>query len=171
MSTRRISALNHTYAPSSYDDYFCLKPPLMLWLAVLYLSRAITLPIMMGMGSYFGVNRDALKMFRALWTVQTLVPSMLAAIVLFALLRRAPGASKAVRWIWARGRLLVAIAAGLDLALTVVPLIRAGEINDAAVLSAIAGVIDLFFLAYVLFARRIRDTFSDFPPALDSPGK
>lgn len=33
------------YTPSSYDDYFCLKPPVLLWIAALYLSRAVVLLI------------------------------------------------------------------------------------------------------------------------------
>lgn len=33
------------YGPSSYDDHFCLKPAALLWLAVIYLSRALLLVV------------------------------------------------------------------------------------------------------------------------------
>ncbi len=32
-----------TYDPGSYDANFCLKPPLLLWLAMLYFARALVL--------------------------------------------------------------------------------------------------------------------------------
>jgi hypothetical protein len=163
--------MQSSYAPSSYDDYDCLKPSLLLWLAVLYLSRAIVMPIVMGLGSYIGVNNDALKMFRDLWSVQALLPSAIAALVFVALVRRAPGASRPVRWIWTHGRMFLCTAAVLDLILSVMPLARIGEINDQTVPSLLAAVVDLYFLLYLLVARRVRDTFSDFPPHLDPPKK
>jgi len=163
--------MQSTYAPSSYDDYFCLKPSFLLWVAVVYLSKAILMPIVMGMGSFIGVNRDALTLFHELWNVQALLPSAIAAAVLLALLRRAPSASRAVRWIWAHGRIFLAVAAVLDLILSVAPLARIGELNDQTVPSLFAGAADVYFLLYILLARRVRDTFCDFPPRLEAAKK
>ena len=44
----------HSYSPSNYDDEMCLKPPLLLWLAVLFLCRAIMLPVVIGIGHKIG---------------------------------------------------------------------------------------------------------------------
>jgi hypothetical protein len=48
----------------------------------------------------------------------------------------------------------------------VVGAIRQGEISDQSLLSLIAAVADLYFLVYILAARRVRDAFSEFPPPL-----
>jgi len=160
---------SHTqaYSSSSYDDYLCLKPPFVLWLVLVYLSKAITLPIAMAIASFSGVNPDAIKLMRGLWSAESLVPSLIAVLVLFALLRRMPSASKPVRWIWAHGRTLLALSAGIDLVLSLVQFIRVGELNDQTILSLMAAGIDLYFLIYVLAARRVRDVFGEFPPPLD----
>jgi len=163
--------MRSSYGPSSYDDDYCLKPPLLLWLATLYLSRAILLPLLMGMGSAMGASRDALKLFRDLWSVEALIPSTIAAAVFFALLRRAPSASGAVRWIWGRGRLFLTVAAVLDLMLSVLPLVKTLELDAQTAPSLFAGAADLYFLLYVLLARRVRDTFGDFPPRIETPKK
>ena len=72
------------YAPTSYDDYLCLKPPLLLWVALLFLSRAITLPFAMGIGQVAGVSAEALAAVRALWSGDiALLPSLIAMVPLY----------------------------------------------------------------------------------------
>src|SRR5208337_417447 len=158
------------YGPSNYDDYLCLKPPLLLWVAVLYLSRAITLPVAMGIASFAGVNADAIALLRRLWSVEALAPSLIAAVILYALCRRIPTASGLLRWIWARGRVFLVVSAGIDLILSLSSPIRLREINDEVLLSLLSAAVDLYFLLYIFAARRVRDTFSEFPPP-ESAGK
>jgi hypothetical protein len=165
----RHSPPSHSYAASHYDDHMCLKPPLLLWVAVLYLSRTITLPVAMAIGHFAGVDASAITVFRGLWSIDGLIPSLIAAVILYTLCRRVPAASALVRWIWARGRIFLAVSAFLDMALLLIALIRQGEINDQSLLSLIAAVVDLYFLVYILAARRVRHAFSEFPPPLDPP--
>jgi hypothetical protein len=160
----------HAYSSSNYDDHFCLKPPLLLWVAVLYLSRAITLPVVVGIGSFAGVNKDAISLLRSFWTADALLPSLSAAAILYTLCRRVPTASRQVRWIWARGHLFLAASAGMDLIVSLIAPIRLREINDQVLLSLLAAAMDLYFLLYILAARRVRDTFAEFPPP-DSAAK
>lgn len=156
------------YPPSSYDDYFCLKPPLLLWAAVLYLSRAISLPLALGIGHAAGVSQDATKILHSMVSVDTVLPSALAVAVLYAMCRRQPQASSAVRWVWAHGRSLLAAAAVIDGALSAYALTRNGDITDQSLASLLEVGFDLYFLLYVLAARRVRDTFADFPLPLTS---
>jgi hypothetical protein len=58
---------------------------------------------------------------------------------------------------------LLALSAGLDVALSVVQL-TTSQLGDPPVIALGAALADLYFLAYILIARRVRDTFSDFPP-------
>src|SRR5277367_4682461 len=110
---------SHTYALSHYDDYMCLKPPLLLWIAVFFLSKAITMPLAAGMGHVAGVSDDALSAMRGLWSADgALFPSAIAAVLLYAFFRRLPSASRQVRWIWAHGVALLAASAAIDLVLS-----------------------------------------------------
>lgn len=163
----QITQSKQSYSASHYDDHFCLKPPMLLWAAVLFLSRAITLPLIVGLGNFAGVNPDALSLLRRFWSMEILPASILAAIVLYALLRRVPGASAPVRWLWAQGRVILALSAGIDLALSL--LAAAQSVNGGDVfLNLASAAFDAYFLLYLLFARRARDTFADFPPAYDT---
>ncbi len=153
-----------TYPASSYDDYMCLKPPLLLWLAVLYLSRALTLPLVVGLGHVAGVSPEALSALRGLWRADTLFPSLIAAVLVVAFFRRVPTASPVMRWIWAHGVIFVAVSAVVDCALALMPLIRLREMTDQMLISSLGGAVDIYFLVYVSLARRVRDTFAEFPP-------
>ena len=163
----RHSHPSHSYPASHYDDQMCLKPPLFLWVAVFYLSRAITLPIAMALGHFAGVDDKAISLFRGIWSADALIPSAIAAVMLYALCRRVPTASRQVRWIWAHGRIVLAVSAVVDIALILTALIRQGEINDQSMWSMIAAAGDLYFLLYILIARRVRQAFSEFPPPLE----
>jgi Protein of unknown function (DUF2919) len=165
----RHSSPSHSYAASHYDDHFCLKPPLLLWVAVLYLSRAITLPIVMAIGHFAGVDSSAITAFRGLWSVSGLVPSLIAAVIIYTLCRRVPSAPRPVRWIWARGQLFLAVAAILDITLLSIALFRQGEINDQSLWSFLAATGDVYFLVYILIARRVRHAFSEFPASISPP--
>jgi hypothetical protein len=164
----RIRRVRLPYAASNYNDDLCLKPPLLLWLAVIYLSRAITLPVLMGIGAFARVNANALALFHQFWSLETLFPSLIACIVLIALFRRAPKASKPLRWIWAHAKALLALSAGLDIAISLVLAIRQGGMDQQLLVWLLAAGIDAYFLLYILVARRVRDTFAEFPPPLDS---
>jgi hypothetical protein len=155
------------YPPSSYDDNFLLKPPLSLWVAVVYFSRAVMLPILIGVGSAARLNSDATRLLQGLWSAYTLVPSGIAAGVLYALWRRSPDAPGFVRWILAHGRALLAASAGIDLVLQVIPAIHSGgmEMDDESPpLYLLLAGLDVYFLVYVSLARRVRDTFASFTP-------
>lgn len=154
-----------SYDLSNYDDDMCLKPPLLMWLVVLYLSRAIMLPVAMGMGHVAGVDSAAMTALRGFWSQDQLLPALIAIPVLYALCRRVPTASRQVRWIWARGRIFLAIAAGLDIALPLLAPLWHHDIDDQFLASAFVAGIKTCFLLYALMARRVRDTFADFPAA------
>lgn len=153
----------HRYPPSAYDDEWCLKPPPLLWIALLYLSRGLIVPPLMGMGHWSGVNPDALGMLHDLWQPLCLIPAVIALPILIAAFRRVPRASDALRWIWHQGRSIVVVAAIADIALSLAPTVQRGEFDDASLVPAFCAVFDLCLIAYLLLAARVRDTFRDFP--------
>jgi len=160
----RHSSSTRSYAASAYDDDMCLKPTLLLWLAALFLSKAITLPIVIGIGHIAGVNTDAMTLLRDYWSKDQLLPATFAFPVLYACCRRVPAASDAVRWIWSRGRTLLSLAAVIDIALAFTSQFWHREPDQTLVGSIFSAGADLYFLVYILAARRVRDTFERFPP-------
>lgn len=154
-----------SYAPSSYDDYFCLKPPGLLWIAALYLSRAVVLLIAYGAGPLIRMSSNFTDLLRGSVSVSLLVSSLIAAPVLYALCRRTPTSTKPVRWIWAHGRIILALAAVVDCAASI---LKSGILSgDSASLlpgSLVAALFDVYFLVYILATPRVRDVFADFPP-------
>lgn len=132
-------------------------------MALLYFSRAVTLPIAAFIGNFARVNADALAQVRSLWNVYTLVPASLAVCILYALYRRVPNASSGVRWLWAHGRFMLVTTACLDLTLIGYAAVQRKQFDDNLIPLLTAALLDVYFLTYVLFAKRVRDTFSEFP--------
>ena len=153
----------NSYPESCFDDEFCLKPPLLLWVALLFLSRGAALPILFGVGRIIGVNSDALTVLRSLWKSDALIAAAFAAPVLYALVRRVPSASQPVRWFWSHGRALLVLSVLADLAVAALS-VRDFSDPGAALPAICAGIVDAYFLLYLIAARRVRDTFNDFPP-------
>ncbi len=151
------------YDESSYDAHLCLKPPLLLWLAMLYLSRAMLLPLVAGITSMSG-SPDAASLTRGLFSPYDYVPSALALLVIGAWCRRSPSARRLARWIWAHGRTLLAASAILDLILGICAPLEENYGGWQVTMPQIIGAaLDAYCLAYVLAARRVRDVFSEFP--------
>ncbi len=69
-----------------------------------------------------------------------------------------------MRGIWLRGRKLLAHAAITDIALTHISQFWHHEADQTIVAAVVCAGADRYFLAYVLGARRVRDTFECFPP-------
>ncbi len=153
------------YDPSSYDGNFCLKPPALLWLAVLYLSRALVLIIASDVARIARIGNDVATTLSGAASVYALVPSLIAAPLLYALIFRAPTSPKPVRWIWAHGRTILILAAILDCAASVTASgVIAGDVADLSAGLLLAAVFDVYFLVYVAATPRVRDVFADFPP-------
>jgi len=157
--------MSRTYDPSSYDDHFCVKPPALLWLAVFYLSRAFVLLLASDLGRVSSFRPEAVAMLRGAINPYTFLPSLIAIPVLYVLISRGPSSTKLVRWIWAHGRSILAVAAILDCAIAVVGSgLIGGDIAELAVGQLIAALFDIYFVVYILATPRVRDAFAAFPP-------
>jgi hypothetical protein len=157
------------YSPSSYDDNFCLKPPALLWLAALYLSRAFVLLLASNLVTVIRMDPSIAAMLRGAVNVYSLLPSVIAALVLYALVFRAPSSTRFIRWIWGHGRSILALAAILDCAALIVGSgMIGGDVSDLAAGPLVATLFDIYFLIYILATRRVRDVFASFPPPPES---
>jgi hypothetical protein len=152
------------YPQSLYDDDYCLRPPTLLWIALAFLSRGALLPLLAGIGHYARVNTDAMALMRGLWRPDQLLPALLALPVLYALMRRTPRAARAARWIWGHGRVFLGLAAASDMALALYSLAPYRDFSGETFVTLGTCAADVYFLCYLVLARRLRDTFADFPP-------
>jgi hypothetical protein len=153
------------YHPSSYDEHFCLKPPWLLWLAALYLSRAFLLLVIYVVSSMSRLGPQAMATFQGAVSIYAFIPSLVAAPVLYALISRAPSAPKLIRWIWSHGRAILVVAAILDCAASIWNSgIIDGDMTNMNAWLLLAAAFDIYFLVYTVAARRVRDAFADFPP-------
>jgi Protein of unknown function (DUF2919) len=167
MNTTRSRFNFRGYHPSDFDDNFCLKPPLLLWLAVIYLSRAFLLPFMSGLASSSG-SREIASLTRGLFSLQDFVPAAIALLIPLAFHWRKPSPAPVARWIWHRGRMILATAALIDLALSLFSVFREYTVQlMPSELPVLTAALDVYFLAYVVVAGRVRDVFRDFPQPLE----
>jgi hypothetical protein len=155
------------YQSWSFDDHFCLKPPVVLIAAILYLCRSFLMIAFVLAGSVKGGATDNAT---ALLSGGGSVPMTLgvtafpAVMVLFALFRRAPAAGAFIRWIWAHGRSLLALSAVMEIAAAVLFLYTASDVtHDFSALRFAMLIADVYIAVYVLVSKRVKDTFSDFP--------
>lgn len=167
-----MAAMARRYSPSSYDDDMCLKPPFLLWVAIVYLARAVALPVVLGIASMGGGGGNVRVFAGGFLNVDTLAPSLIAVLVLCAMLRRVPSGSRPLRWVWAHGRVLLVAAALLDSGLSLLNwTLHRTDVDTQSDTSLLAAGLDLYFLAYILSTPRVRDAFADFPAPADSAPK
>lgn len=158
--------LDH-YGEGSFDRYLCLKPPMLLWVAIIYLSRAFLLPLVVALSSMKGGGvSDSAELIHGAFSPGALLAAVPVLFVLYAFIRRTPSGSTGVRWIWRHGQAFLALAALLDLGYLVFATgALHGQLTSLDMLTLLSLAFDIYFLIYVLAARRVRDVFSDFPPA------
>jgi hypothetical protein len=157
------------YRLESYDKYFCLKPPPLLWLAMLYLSRAVSLPVVIGLSSMAGGSANTTALVHGIFGPGTLLSSCIAFSVLCTVVLRSPSAPRAVRWIFTHGRALLIASCVLDallgLVLAGVSLDSIRNADEHIGGALIGAVLDLYVLIYLLCSKRVRHVFCDFPGA------
>jgi hypothetical protein len=164
MSTKTYDV--RKYQAWCFDDYFCLKPPFVLTAAIIYLCRSF---LLFGLVLATSARGQATGMEALLpagdHPTSLAITALPALMVLFALFRRSPKAGVLARWAWKHGRVLLAASAVLEIAASVLML---GELPSAADFGSLRLaflILDVYILVYVLASKRVRDSFSDFPPS------
>jgi len=152
------------YGLDSYDDYLCLRPTKLLIACMLFLCRGILL------FAAIGLSRGVPAVLRGIVSTQTLWSGAMAAIpaalVLYALSARAPGASAFVRLSWRHGRALMTVSALAYIGLTVA---RIGYDPHRWLPSSIPAetlvLVEIAIIVYLSLSQRVRQTFLEFPAA------
>lgn len=163
----KFSVETRRYHASSYDQYLCLRPSLLLWVATVYFSRAIVLPLVARMSSLTGASADTTSLLHGAFGLESLAPALPAFLVLTLLLTRSPSRGRVVRWLFARGRELLVLSALFDIGLHSMDFVASGEQSAGRMLGTIlVEAFDVYFLVYAVASKRVRDVFSSFPAPL-----
>ena len=149
------------YPFNAYDKNICLKFSPILWVIIIFLLRPYFIVV------FSLVNRrDKMGLIHLLGSDSGMTLSTIASIpailVIVAWIKRAPGASSKIRWIWKNGQHLLALSALITIAYILViqlfvPSMKLNYMGAAPVL--ICPVI----LFYLYKSEHVRDIFSDFP--------
>jgi hypothetical protein len=162
--------MSRTYSFNSYDKYLSLKAGSGLWLVILYLLHPyILLLSSAGLGrARSGGGGVGIEGFRHLIypsdfsLAVAIVATFPALVFVYAWARRKPGASPLVQAIWRRGLWLLVATGALNIGSVFVPLLTEHVLSIHANAWMQIGVSSVV-IVYLLFSKRVRDTFADFP--------
>jgi hypothetical protein len=159
--------MSKLYSFSDYDKHMSLKLDLEMWLIIVYFLRPFILKvstIQMGRGA----KSDSVSGLKDLVYPNdfgffiAFLATIPVLILVFAYVKRKPGASGLVRKIWHNGRMLLVATAVLNLIIIFIPFLMdlTYRIN---MLGWAQLAIAVFILFYLYTTQRVKDTFADFP--------
>lgn len=150
-----------TYPASAYDDQLVLRPPLGMWVTLIFLLR----PIIVLVASVTN-KADRAGLLNLIypdrqWAVAHALAALPAIAVAIAYTRRDPKAAAGIRWVWRHGRALLTASLALNVVFLLYPVLteHARFANSALIQTTVCAL-----LAYYLFrSPRVADAFADFP--------
>ena len=160
--------MSKVYQFKDYDKYFCLKPNLDMWMVILFLLRPYVMlvsTLRMGPG-----GRDVKGASFIKELVYPDYPSMMLGVIasipallfIFAFIKRKPGAPDFFRKVWHKSALLLVMSSALSIVVIILPLVT-GVIYRINVIGWVQVAISIVIIPYLLFSKRVKDTFLDYP--------
>ena len=149
--------------PEDFTEDGVLRVGFLLWTVMLFLNRHLILlafgAVTNLVGSRSGLDSASLiELYSSPWFLLASLPAL---TVLIAALRRDRKAGRLIRSIWLHGRGLLAISAGLDLALLIaIATLTQAEINE---LHLVGGILNSYVLVYLRRSMWAQARFADFP--------
>ena len=152
-----------TYPSFAYDEHFCIKIGIGLWIVMLFLLRPY-----LAMLLSFANTSDPTELIDLVFDTRRALAlqavAALPAMMLFvAYSRRRPAAGAAVRWIWHRGKTLLILSVLGNLSILLGPIFW--ENTAPGFSSWVQAVAAMGMVFYLFRSERVRDTFHDFPAA------
>jgi hypothetical protein len=146
----------------AYDDFFCLRPPALLVMSLIFLCRGLAALFLFSISGKAG--NPVLSYFldsEMLW--QGAFAAVPALLVLYALGARVPGAPTFVRWIWKHGSVLVALSALAHVAIAASKYASVRALLGGSLGVTALALADLGIIGYVFLSSQVRQAFLDFP--------
>lgn len=159
--------MSKVYSFSDYDKYMSLKPDFEMWLIIVYFLRPYIMKIStIQMGR--GAKSDSVSGLKDLVYPNdfgffvAFLATIPVLLLLFAYMKRKPGAAAWVRKVWQNGRALLIITAVLNVIIIFVPFLL-DLTHSINMLGWGQLAIALYILFYLYTTQRVTDTFADFP--------
>ena len=160
--------MSEVYTYKDYDKYLSLKPSPEIWLIIAYLMRPyifLISTLRLGRGGSGAAGVDGLKnMFYP--DDLTIALGIFATFPVFLFVaawgKRKPGAADFIQKVWRHGAGVLIFAAALNIAIVFLPWLI-GEIHKISWGGWLQVGIATIIIVYLLFSRRVKDTFTDFP--------
>jgi hypothetical protein len=153
------------YPLDHFDKHLCLKPPMGMFLCLMFLCRDFLLALISAATSLKGPGIDMSSLLSHQHRLILGVGMIPALLVFWAYIRRTPEIAGIARWAWKNGCVLLAAAAIIQS----IPALRAlgqGRTLGAGFYeSPWILLLSACMLAYLFLSKRVRDAFSDFPQA------
>ncbi len=150
------------YNIPDFDKYLCLKLNSALWLVLLFLLRSYLILI-----ASIVNRRDPMALINLIY--EDRLPMSLSAfasipslLVVYAWVKRKPGAANPVRWIWNHGSLLLSGSALLNCFVVFLPVFM-GLTHEISIIAWVQFAIAVLIIIYLFTSQRVKDTFADFP--------
>lgn len=154
--------MTNNYPVSCYDKYLFLKVSGTMWLIFLFLLRPIVVMLLSV------TNRtDPMRLIDLVYPDRLSLSlgafaAIPAAILIYAWVKRVPGASAFVRYVWQKGRIVLIVSTVLGIGVIFAPLVLGTAYKITA--SGWAQLsISMLVIIVVLRTRYIKDCFADFP--------
>lgn len=159
--------MSKIYSFSDYDKYMSLKLDLVMWLIIAYFLRPFILKvstIQMGRGAKSDSVSGLKDMvypndFGFFLAFLGTIPVVL---LIYAYVKRKPGASGLVRKLWHNGRTLLVGTAVLNIIIIFVPFLM-DITHNINMLGWAQLAIAVFIIYYLYTTQRVKDTFADYP--------
>lgn len=154
------------YDLGCYDKHYCLKPPLALLAAAAFACREFLLPLVLLLGSLKGGAQYEIDFLFSEHRSAALLAQIPALLVVYAMIRRAPSGDFAARWIWKRGRMILAASLLADAYLAAAfSGISFAHMHAEALGPLTMMALDAGILLYLALSGRVKDSFASFPAA------
>lgn len=159
--------MQRKYPFSAYDEYLCLKMSAGMWLVLVFLFRPYAIMVMS-----FATKRDRMGLINLFYDDRAAmalgaVAAMPMVLIIYAWIKRRPGAAAHVRHIWNSGRWIMLGSALINVAIPVWPILG-GTKPDLVAMGQLA--LSALIIFYLLLSPRVRETFADFPEDIEEEG-
>lgn len=149
---------HNPFDPWRYDDNLVLRVSPLLWLIILWSIHHVLLLAVGGVsksGEVFTMMADYA------YSIPLLISDIPGAMVLATRINRVPDAGARTRWFWRHGAKLLV----LGLSISTVAIFNAYQQKIANPENFVFWIaaINLGVIAYLVFSRRVREIFADFP--------
>lgn len=157
------------YSFSHYDKNICLKLNAIMWLIILFILKPYVIALFTMLNTLFTVTSSSNRMQLITMfypdrgaMLLNIVAGIPVVLLMYAWIRRKPDSPEFIKFIWRRGRSLIAISAILNVCIIITPQLT-GAVSTIMTSAWVQLLINVLIVVLVYSSSYIKDCFLDFP--------